>query len=149
MKYLPFNQLLECAGLELGVSDWLDIDQARVNTFATATGDFQWIHVDVERASRELGGTLVHGFLTLSLIPVLSEGLMHVVGATRALNYGVEKVRFVNPVKVGARVRLKITLLGAEPRSGGVLVRSGCTVEIENEERPACVAETMALYFNS
>ena len=98
-------------GQEVGVSDWLEITQERVNQFAEATGDHQWIHVDVERATQEMGGPIAHGYLTLSLIPFLSAGLMPVSGVTRGINYGSDKVRFTNMVRVGKRVRLRQKLL--------------------------------------
>jgi acyl dehydratase len=134
-------------GQEIGVSDWLEITQSRVNEFAEATGDHQWIHVDVERATREIGGPIAHGYLTLSLIPHLSAGLLPVKGVTRGINYGSDKVRFTNMVRVGKRIRLRQTLLGVEPKSGGIQLKSQCTLEIEGEERPACVAETLSLLF--
>ena len=133
-------------GKEVGVSDWLEITQDRVNAFADATGDHQWIHVDVERATREIGGPIAHGYLTLSLIPHLSAGLLPVKGVTRGINYGSDKVRFTNMVRVGKRIRLRQTLAAVEPKSGGWQLNL-CTIEIEGEERPACVAETISLIF--
>jgi acyl dehydratase len=134
-------------GQEVGVSDWLQITQERVNAFADATGDHQWIHVDVERATREMGGPIAHGYLTLSLIPHLSAGLMPVKGVTRGINYGSDKVRFTGMVRVGKRIRLRQKLLAVEPKSGGIQLKNLCTIEIEGEERPACVAETISLIF--
>ncbi|HEY1447726.1 MAG TPA: MaoC family dehydratase [Caulobacteraceae bacterium] len=134
-------------GQEVGVSDWLEITQSRVNEFADATGDHQWIHVDVERATREIGGPIAHGYLTLSLIPHLAAGLLPVKGVTRGVNYGSDKVRFTNMVRVGKRIRLRQKLLAVEPKSGGFQLRNQCTLEIEGEERPACVAETLSLVF--
>ncbi len=147
MSPVEIKDLDGLVGQEVGLSDWLEISQARVNEFADATGDHQWIHVDVERATRELGGPIAHGYLTLSLIPHLSAGLLPVKGVTRGINYGSDKVRFTNMVRVGKRVRLRQKLLGVEPKSGGVQLRSQCTIEIEGEERPACVAETLSLLF--
>ena len=142
MKDLP-----GLVGEETGISDWLEITQERVNQFAEATGDHQWIHVDVDRATREMGGPIAHGYLTLSLIPFLSQGLMPVKGVTRGINYGSDKVRFTNMVRVGKRVRLRQKLLGVEARSGGLQVKNQCTIEIEGEERPACVAETISVIY--
>jgi acyl dehydratase len=136
-------------GREVGVSDWLQITQERVNQFAQATGDFQWIHVDVERATREIGGPIAHGYLTLSLIPFLSAGLVNLTGVTRGINYGSDKVRFTNMVRVGKRVRLRQTLLAAEAKAGGVQLKYLCTIEIEGEERPACVAETITVLYGA
>jgi acyl dehydratase len=147
MKTVALKDLPDLVGQEIGVSDWLEITQDRVNKFAEATGDFQWIHVDVERASREMGGTIAHGYLTVSLIPFLGAGLMEIEGVTRALNYGSDKVRFLNMVKVGKRIRLRSKMLSAEAKSGGVQVKNECTIEIEGEAKPACIAETISLYF--
>jgi len=147
MAPVEIKDLDGLVGQEVGVSDWLEITQERVNQFADATGDHQWIHVDVERATREMGGPIAHGYLTLSLIPFLSSGLMPVKGVTRGINYGSDKVRFTNMVRVGKRVRLRQKLLAVEPKSGGTQLKSLCTIEIEGEERPACVAETISLIF--
>jgi acyl dehydratase len=122
------------------VSDWLEVSQERVNRFAEATGDLQWIHVDVDRAKREIGGAIAHGYLTLSLIPLLSQGVLEVQGVERALNYGSDKVRFSNMVKVGQRVRMRIKLLAVEARAGGLQVKAENTIEIEGAAKPACIA---------
>src|SRR5476649_1398963 len=149
MEAVNIADLPGLVGTEVGVSDWLEVSQARVNLFADATGDHQWIHVDVERATREIGGPIAHGYLTLSLIPFLSAGLLPVKGVTRGINYGSDKVRFISMVRVGKRVRLRQSLIGVEPKAGGVQVRSRCTIEIEGEERPACVAETIGVLYGS
>jgi acyl dehydratase len=146
---VAFDQVHTLVGKEVGVSDWVEIDQDRVNTFADATGDHQWIHIDVARANKEIGGPIAHGYLTLSLIPFLSQGLMPVLGVTRGINYGSNKVRFTNMVRVGKKVRLRQKLLKAEPKSGGLQLISECTIEIEGEERPACVAETISVIYTS
>jgi acyl dehydratase len=136
-------------GKELGVSDWLTVDQERINAFADCTGDHQWIHVDVERAQREspFGGTVAHGYLTLSLIPALGAQVGSLPGGvTAALNYGADKVRFITPVRAGARIRDRITLVGVEDKGGGrFLLTSRHTVEIEGVEKPALVADTLAM----
>jgi acyl dehydratase len=147
MEAVSFADLPGLVGTEVGVSDWLQITQDRVNLFADATGDHQWIHVDVERATREIGGPIAHGYLTLSLIPHLSAGMLPVKGVTRGINYGSDKVRFTNMVRVGKRVRLRQKLIGVEPKAGGVQIKNLCTLEIEGEERPACVAETMSVLY--
>ena len=147
MEPVEMNDLPKLVGEEVGVSDWLEISQDRVNKFADATGDHQWIHVDVERATREIGGPIAHGYLTLSLIPYLSAGLLPVKGVSRGINYGSDKVRFTNMVRVGKRVRLRQTLAAVEQKSGGWQLKNLCTIEIEGEERPACVAETISLLF--
>jgi acyl dehydratase len=149
MAPVELKDLGDLVGQEVGVSDWVEISQDRVNLFADATGDHQWIHVDVERATREIGGPIAHGYLTLSLIPFLSAGLLPVTGVTRGINYGSDKVRFTNMVRIGKRVRLRQTLIGVEPRAGGVQIKNQCTIEIEGEARPACVAETISVLFGA
>jgi acyl dehydratase len=138
-------------GTELGVSDWLLIDQERIAQFADATSDHQWIHLDPERAARELptGKTIAHGYLTISLIPYLTKGFLRFEGATRVINYGLNKVRFMTMVPVGSRVRARQKLLEVRPRVGAVQTLSEVTIEIEGEKRPACVAETISLFFTS
>jgi acyl dehydratase len=147
MVEIVAKDLPSLVGQEVGVSEWLEISQDRVNKFADATGDHQWIHVDVERATREMGGTIAHGYLTLSLIPFLSDGLLQINNVTRAINYGSDKVRFTNMVRVGKRVRLRQKVIGAEPRAGGIQVKCEFTIEIEGETRPACVAETITIVY--
>ena len=147
MREIAYADLPKFVGQEIGVSDWVQIDQQRVNTFADATGDHQWIHIDVERATREIGGPIAHGYLTLSLIPFLSQGMLPVKGVTRGINYGSDKVRFINMVRVGKRVRLRQKLIGAEPKAGGMQLKNECTIEIEGETKPACIAETMSIVY--
>jgi acyl dehydratase len=149
MEAVNIADLPGLVGTEVGVSDWLEVSQERVNLFADATGDHQWIHVDVERATREIGGPIAHGYLTLSLIPHLSEGMLPVKGVTRGINYGSDKVRFTSMVRVGKRVRLRQKLIGAEPKAGGMQIKNLCTIEIEGEDRPACVAETMSVLYGA
>ena len=149
MNPVEIKDLPGLVGQEVGVSDWVLIDQDRVNKFAEATGDHQWIHVDVERATREIGGPIAHGYLTLSLIPFLGADILRVSGVTRGINYGSDKVRFINMVRVGKRVRLRQKLIGAEPKAGGMQLKYECTIEIEGEERPACVAETIAIVYGA
>lgn len=149
MREVSFADLPGLVGQETGLSDWLEITQERVNQFADATGDHQWIHVDVPRATKEIGGPIAHGYLTLSLIPFLSAGLMRVSGVTRGINYGSDKVRFTGMVRIGKRVRLRQKLLAAEPKSGGLQLKNECTIEIEGEERPACVAETISIVYGA
>ncbi|SAK74835.1 MaoC-like dehydratase [Caballeronia calidae] len=136
-------------GCELGVSDWVVVDQARIDAFAQCTGDTQWIHVDVERVRREspFGGTIAHGYLTLSLLASLAIEIGVIPGdASAGLNYGLDKVRFMTPVKAGARVRNRVTLLAAERKGGGrVIVRTMNELQIEGEDKPALIAETLAM----
>ena len=147
MNPVEIKDLPGMVGQEVGVSDWVLIDQDRVNKFADATGDHQWIHVDVERATKEIGGPIAHGYLTLSLIPFLGVGLLKVNGVTRGINYGSDKVRFTSMVRVGKRVRMRQKLLACEPKAGGLQMKNECTIEIEGEERPACVAETISVVY--
>ena len=146
-KTTTFATIADLAGQEVGASDWLLIDQDRVNLFADATGDYQWIHVDVPRATAEMGGPIAHGFLTLSLIPFLGKDILKVEGVSRGINYGLNKVRFTNMVRVGSKVRAVQKLLSVEPKSGGLMLTSEVTIEIEGEARPACVAETVSMLF--
>jgi acyl dehydratase len=136
-------------GRELGASEWAAVDQDRIDAFASCTGDRQWIHVDVARAKREspFGGPIAHGYLTLSLLAamVMELGIIPSDAAT-GLNYGLDKVRFIAPVKAGARVRTRANLVAVEPQRGGrVLLRLNCTLEIEGEAKPALVAELLCL----
>ena len=142
------KDLLKLVGRELGPSEWMTVDQAMIDKFADATGDHQWIHVDVERATREIGGPIAHGYLTLSLIPFLSAGMMPVKGVTRGINYGSNKVRFITPVQAGARIRVHQRITGAEEVSGnGVRVTSEMTVEIEGQAKPALVGEIIGIRY--
>jgi len=141
--------LSEFVGRELGVSNWVMVDQARVDAFAACTDDRQWIHVDVERARREspFGGTIAHGYLTLSLVASLAMEIGLVPADAKAgLNYGLDKVRFMTPVKAGARVRNRVVLLSADDKGGGrTLLKMQNTLEIEGEDKPALIAETLAM----
>jgi acyl dehydratase len=141
--------LAEFVGQELGVSEWTVVDQDRIEAFAGCTGDRQWIHVDVERARREspFGGTIAHGYLTLSLVASLAmEAGVIPADAKAGLNYGLDKVRFMAPVKAGARVCNRVVLLEAEDKGGGrVLIKTRNTLEIEGEDKPALIAETLAM----
>jgi len=136
-------------GQELGVSEWITINQERINDFADFTGDHQWIHVNVERAKREslFGTTIAHGYLTLSLAAALSMELGIIpAGVSQALNYGLDKVRFLAPVKSGSRVRDRVVLLAAEPQSKGrILLKFRNTIEIEGEAKPALIADALSL----
>jgi len=136
-------------GRELGVSDWVTVDQDRIDRFAACTGDRQWIHVDVERARREspFGRPIAHGYLSLSLVAamVTEIGVIPPDAAT-GLNYGLDRVRFIAPVKAGARVRARANLLAADAQSSGrVLLKLNCTLEIEGEAKPALIAELLCL----
>jgi len=143
------STLEQFVGQELGVSDWLTVDQGRIDQFADCTGDHQWIHVDVERARREspFGSTIAHGFLTLSLAASWQYEIGIIpAGVSEALNYGLDKVRFLAPVKSGSRVRDRVVLLAAEPQGKGrILLKFRNTIEIEGEPKPALIADALSL----
>ncbi len=144
------KDLLQHIGRELGPSDWITVDQAMIDRFADATGDHQWIHVDVERARREMPGgkTIAHGYLTLSLIPRMAAKLLEISRRSRGINYGSNKIRFISPVPAGSRIRLRQRILGAdEVPSDGIRVTSEMTVEVEGQERPALVAELIGIRY--
>ena len=136
-------------GEEVGLSDWVVIDQHRIDQFAEATGDYQWIHVDTDRAAKEMpeGKTIAHGYLTLALIPALTGDFVKVENLARAINFGLNKVRFFNPVEVGSKLRGRATVLKARQRAGALLLTSEVKIEIEGRRKPACVAETLGMYF--
>lgn len=141
-------ELEAAVGSRLGESEWVLIDQDRINLFADATGDHQWIHVDPVRAeSGPFGGTIAHGYLTLSLVNLFLPEIVDVQGISMGVNYGCEKVRFPSPVKVGSRVRGVGELVGVEHVKGGVQATIRVTVEIEGGERPACVVDTISRYY--
>lgn len=141
--------LIELAGSELGTSEWMIIDQERVDRFAEATDDSQWIHVDPERAAAgPYGGTLAHGYLTLSLIPSHLRNIFRIEGFSRAVNYGLNKVRFITPVVTGRRVRARAWIDTVTPLDGAIQVNYRLEVEVEGSERPACVADTIVRYFH-
>ena len=137
------------AGEEVGLSDWIVIDQHRIDQFAEATSDHQWIHVDTERAAKEMpdGKTIAHGYLTLALIPSLTGKFVKVENLAHAVNFGLNKVRFYVPIPVGSRLRARAKVLQVRQRAGALLLTSEVRIEIEGQQKPACVAETLAMYF--
>jgi acyl dehydratase len=140
-------ELLDSAGSELGSSGWLLIDQKRINDFADTTDDHQWIHVDVERAKEgPFGAPIAHGYLTLSLAPVMLQQVVSVDGARAVVNYGLNKVRFPAPVLVDSRIRGKVTLVSASARGDAIEAVYGLSVQVEGGTRPACIAELVVLY---
>jgi acyl dehydratase len=142
------DELKARVGEEVGVSDWHDVTQEEIDAFADATGDHQWIHVDRERAAAgPFGGTIAHGYLTLSMLPALMSEVMTVADARMGINYGIERIRFTAPVPVGSEVRLHAKLASAERRGEGVLYRVGVQVEIRGQDKPACVGEVLYLVF--
>lgn len=136
-------------GQHVGYSDYVEVTQEQVNQFADATGDHQWIHVDVERAKEQspFGGPIAHGFLTLSLIPRFSPQVLMVDGISMGVNYGCDRVRFPSPVPVGAKMRMGMEVLEVKDVEGGVQVKTRCTFECEGAEKPSCVAESLARYY--
>ncbi|WBY00465.1 MaoC family dehydratase [Ramlibacter tataouinensis] len=144
--FASLEELAALVGQDVAVSDWITITQEQVNRFAEATGDHQWIHVDVERAKAgPFGAPIAHGFLTLSLLPRLFESAVRIEGTRMGVNYGLNKVRFTAPVPVGSRVRGHMALLACEPLEGrGMQITWKVTVELEGSDRPACVAESIA-----
>ena len=149
--YASVEELTAAIGDEGGageqLSDWFEIDQKRIDTFADATGDHQWIHVDADRAAAgPFGSTIAHGYLTLSLLAPMMMGLIELEGSPMVINYGLDRVRFLNPVKVGGRVRGHCRLSAVAPTPQGVRVTTTVTVEIEGVDRPALVADSIALF---
>lgn len=141
------DELAAAVGEELGVSKWMTIDQERINRFADATDDHQWIHVDEEAAaSGPFGATIAHGYLTMSLSNAVLPDLIEVRGISMGINYGVNKVRFPAPVRVGSRIRARATLQSADEIKGGVQAIIVITMELEGSERPACVIESVTRY---
>ncbi len=143
-----YQTIQQFVGRELGASDWLTIDQDRIDHFAHCTDDHQWIHVDPERARQESpwGTTIAHGYLTLSLLPSLQSSIGVIpTDVSQVINYGLDKLRFVAPVKAGKRIRNRVTLVSVEDKGPGRLLKTQNTVEIEGEEKPAMVAETLFL----
>ncbi|MFC9839885.1 MaoC family dehydratase [Rhodococcus sp. NPDC127530] len=140
-----FDELTALIGKELGPTDWHDVTQERVNAFADATGDHQWIHIDPERAAASpLGGTIAHGLYSLSLGPALSATLLRFDGFAHSLNYGYNKVRFPAPVPVGSRIRMRATVQSAEQVGGGIQVTMSQVVEREGSDKPVVVSESVA-----
>ena len=142
-------ELANYTGKEVGISDWLEVSQERINQFAEATEDRQWIHTDPERAAREspFKTTIAHGFLTLSLLSVLTKSAISVGGVRMGINYGLNRVRFVSPVPAGARIRGRFTLATLEEIKGGVQSTFNVTVEREGSDKPCCVAEWLVRYY--
>ncbi|QEE62262.1 MaoC family dehydratase [Salinibacterium sp. dk2585] len=146
-EYADIAAVEAAVGKDEFVSDWFEITQERVNTFADATEDHQWIHVDPERAKAgPFGAPIAHGFLTLSLLPYLADGAVSIKNTLMGVNYGMNKVRFINPVAVGSRIRTRSVIAGVERVPQGARITSSVTVEIEGVEKPAAIAETIALH---
>jgi len=151
MKHYPhLADLQALVGQEIGASDWLTIDQHRIDLFAEATGDHQWIHVDAERAAAgPYGATIAHGFLTLSLLPLFFQSGFAIDDVTMGVNYGLNRVRFPAPVRVGSRLRAHFRLLSFEPLPGGAQLTVEVTMELDGSAKPACVAESVSRRFTA
>ncbi|MER6441112.1 MaoC family dehydratase [Streptomyces sp. NPDC001185] len=146
--FATVDELRAAVGEQLGYSDWVEIDQKRIDLFAEATGDHQWIHVDPERAaSGPFGTTIAHGYLTLSLLPLFGPQLISVEGVQMGVNYGTNKVRFPAPVPVGSRLRATAKVTGVDDVAGGVQVSVAFTVERDGGNKPVCVAESVSRYY--
>jgi acyl dehydratase len=149
-EFVPMEKLKQMIGQENGLSDWVLIDQDRINRFAEVTGQRSWIHVDIDKAKDgPYGGTIGHGDLTLSLIPLFNASAKYLPeGVQMAVNYGLNKVRYLNPVPVDNRVRSRMVITGIEEKQPGrILMTITHTIEIEGQEKPACIAETLTMFF--
>jgi len=144
------EELKTMVGQEIGVSDWIKVTQERVNTFAEATGDHQWIHVDPERAKKEspYGGPIAHGYLTMSLAPYFLQQIMEIKKKRMGVNYGLNKVRFPAPVPVGGKLRMKAEVAEIEEIKGGIQIVIKMTFEVEGQEKPCCIAEAIYRYYS-
>ena len=144
------SDLVPYAGKEVGVSDWYTVTQEQIDKFADATGDHQWIHVDVERAKKEMPGgkTIAHGWLTLSLVPRLAATIYHVKNRSRGINYGANRVRFTGPVPAGGRIRLRLKIKSVDKVEGGVRVTNEGTMELEGRDRPVLISETIGVVYD-
>lgn len=141
---LTLAELKDAVGADLGHSDWMAVEQPRIDIFAEATDDHQWIHVDPKRAEQgPFGTTIAHGYLTLSLIPALGGGGLPIEGAKMGINYGLDRVRFISPVPVGSKVRARRKLVEAKEGEGFIQLKTEVTIEVEGRNKPACVAETL------
>jgi acyl dehydratase len=140
------EELTGLIGQHLGFSDWLTVDQARIDLFADATGDHQWIHIDPARAKDgPFGATIAHGYLTLSLVPLLANQVYAILGTTMGVNYGSNRVRFAAPVRVNSRVRAGVELLSVTTKPMGAQIESRVTIELDGSDKPACIADTLTL----
>jgi acyl dehydratase len=148
--FKDFDEIKAAVGSEIGVSEWLEVTQERINQFAEATGDEQWIHIDVKRAQQELPGksTIAHGLLTVSLTPEFVRSVMGLKAIKSTLNYGANRIRYLSPVPAGSRLRGRVSIADAEDApNNGLRVTYGITIEIEGGKRPACVAEMIAVHY--
>jgi acyl dehydratase len=147
-RFGNLDELAAAAGTDLGYSDWVVVNQERIDRFAAATGDFQWIHTDHDRAkSSQFGGTIAHGYLTLSMWPALFRQMIQVDGVSLSVNYGAERLRFPSPVRVDSRLRLGVTVVEVVPSPGGVQATYECVLKAEGASKPACAATVLIRYY--
>ena len=147
---MTWDELKQAEDVDLGHSDWFEVTQEQVHLFADATHDHQWIHVDPEQASQgPFGGTIAHGYLTVSMLPYLVTPMLEVTGVAMGVNYGIDKLRLTAPVHVGKRIRAKARLKDTEEKAGGLLYRVNVAVEIEDQERPALIGDVLYLVYHS
>ncbi len=145
---IALADLPKYAGTEIGASSWLEIDQKRIDSFAQATRDYQWIHLDEEKAAAgPFGSTIAHGFLTLSLVSAFTGEILTVDGVAQTINYGANRIRFLTPVRPGDRIRGRLEILRVEDFKGGIKVENRSTIEIDGAERPACILEGIAVHY--
>jgi acyl dehydratase len=149
---VDYKDLYTLINKDLPPSKWVTVDQELIDSFADVTGDHQWIHVEVDRAKKEIGGTIAHGFLTLSLMSAMSQATLEVTGIARALNYGFDKIRFTGVVPAGAKIRMRTTVIKIEEKNGGRLMTRNCIIEVQSADgkifdKPAIIAEWLGLVF--
>jgi acyl dehydratase len=147
MRVVDVKDVPGLVGQELGTSDWFTVDQTLIDRFADLTDDHQWIHVDVDRADKEIGGTIAHGFLTLSMMSTMMQSVIRITGYKRSINYGCNKLRFTGAVPSGARIRLRAKLLSIDKKPDRMILLRECNIEVEGQERPAMYAEWLTLLF--
>jgi acyl dehydratase len=147
MRNIHVKDISSLIGETLPPSNWFLVSQDLINRFAEATGDHQWIHIDVPRATKEIGGPIAHGFLTLSLMSMMAKDILVVDGLARSINYGFDRMRFTGVVPAGARIRMTANVAKVEAKSGGLLVTRACTVEVEGNAKPVIVADWLGLHF--
>lgn len=146
-RSIALQSLQDWVGKEIGSSEWFKVDQPLIDRFAAVTGDDAWIHVDLDRAKHERGGTIAHGMLVLALFPILRRNIFEITEVAWGFNYGMDRLRYVRPVASGARIRLTMSLASAQPRGAGLLFKYPCAMELENSDAPAVVAQWMTLLY--
>jgi acyl dehydratase len=146
-RSIALQSLQDWVGQEIGSSEWFKVDQHLIDRFAAVTGDDAWIHVDLDRAKRERGGTIAHGMLVLALFPILRRNIFEITEVGWGFNYGMDRLRYVRPVACGARIRLTMSLASAESRGAGLMLKYPCVMELEDSDAPAVVAQWITLLY--